>query len=122
MDRIDSPICVSDDTRLRTSDAPTEGTEVDISIHKSTVTLSESQDACDLEDEYQSPFICVPVTQMGTVPAADVPECHKCGLPWTYDICRHRTAVQRGLREFICDGCREAEIAAKCAIGPLAVG
>ena len=122
MDRIDSPICVSDDTRLRTSDAPTEGTEVDISIHKSTVTLSESQDACDLEDEYQTPFICVPVTQMGAVPAADVPECYKCGLPWTYDVCRHRTALQRGMRAFICDGCREAQIAAKGAIGALAVG
>ena len=119
MDRIDSPICVSDDTRLRTSDAPTEGTEVDISIHKSTVALSESQHACDLKDEYQSPFICVPVTQMGTVAVADVPECHKCGLPWTSDAGRHRTALQRGMRAFICDSCREAEIAAKGAIGDL---
>ena len=119
MDRIDSPICVSDDSRLRTSDAPTEGTEVDISIRKSTVTLSESQDACDLEGEYQSPFICVPVTQMGTF-SSDVPECGSCGLPWTADAGRHRTALRRGMRDFICDCCREAEITAVVGIDALA--
>ena len=119
MDRIDSPICVSDDTRLRTSDAPTEGTEVDISIHKSIVTLSESQDACDLKDEYQSPFVCVPVTQMETF-SSDVPECGSCGLPWTADAGRHRTALRRGMRDFICDCCREAEITAVVGIDALA--
>ena len=113
MDRIDSPICVSDDTHLRTSDAPTEGTDkVDI-LSDETVALKESQGACDLKDEYQSPFICVPVTQMDAAPPAAVPECIQCELPWTHDVGRHRTALRRGMRTFVCDGCREAQIAQK---------
>ena len=113
MDLIGPPICASDDLHLRTSDALTEGTDHVVMSHESTVTLSESQDVCDLEDESQHPFICVPEAQMKEVaPPADVPECHECGLPWTTDPGRHRTALRRGLRDFICDACREAQIAA----------
>ena len=112
-------VCASDDTRMRTTCAPTEGTEVDILSHESSMTLSESQDACDLENQSQSQFICASGAQMNVVPAADVPECGSCGLPWTSDAGRHRLALQRGMRAFICDGCREAEIAAKGAIGDL---
>ena len=120
MDRIDSPICVSDDTHLRTSDALTEGTEwVDI-LSDETVTLKESQNACDLENVSQPRFICVTGTQMDVVPAADVVECGSCGFPWTVDVDRHRTALRRGMRKFICDGCREAQIAVVGGIESLA--
>ena len=120
MGLISPSICVSDDTHLRTSDALTEGTDkVDI-LSDETVTLKESQGACDLKDESQPPFICVPVTQMDAAPPAAVPECGICRLPWTYDVGRHRTALRRGMRAFICDGCREAQIAQKGLIASLA--
>ena len=112
MNLMDPLVCASEAHRLRTSDAPTEGTDHDSLSHESTVNLSESQDACDSEYKSQPPFICVPEAHMNGGPAADVPECHECGLPWTTDVARHRTALRRGLREFLCDSCREAQIAA----------
>ena len=116
MGLISPSICVSDDTHLRTSDALTEGTEwVDI-LSDETVTLKESQNACILENVSQPRFICVTGTQMDVVPAADVVECGSCGLPWTVDVDRHRTALRRGMRAFICDGCRETQIAQKVGL------
>ena len=112
MGMISPSICASDDTRMRTTCAPTEGTEVDILNDESSSTLPKSQDACDLKDESPHPFICASGAQMDAVSPA-VPECHKCALPWTYDVGRHRTALRRGMRTFICDGCREAQIAQK---------
>ena len=41
--------------------------------------------------------------------AADIPECGECGKPWTTDLGRHQRAVHRGLRECICDSCREEQ-------------
>ena len=115
MGLISPSICVSDDTHLRTSDALTEGTDkVDI-LSDETVTLKESQNACDLENVSQPRFICVPVTQMDAAPPA-VPECGSCRLPWTHDVGRHRTALRRGMRVFICDGCREVQIAQKVGL------
>ena len=49
----------------------------------------------------------------------DITECGSRGLPWTADAGRIWTGVRRGMRAFIWDGCREAEIAAKGAIGGL---
>ena len=49
-------------------------------------------------------------SRMDGVSSADITECASCGLPWTTDAGRHLTAIRRGLREFICDGCREAQI------------
>ena len=57
--------------------------------------------------------------KMDGPPSGDISECGSCGLPWTSDADRHRLALQRGMRAFICDSCREAEIAAKGAIGDL---
>ena len=45
----------------------------------------------------------------------DIAECRECGRPWTTDVRRHRTSVRRGLRDFICDACREEQIAAAAA-------
>ena len=45
----------------------------------------------------------------------DIAECRECGRPWTTDVSRHRTSVRRGLRDFICDACREEQIAAAAA-------
>ena len=113
-------VCASDDTRMRTTCAPTEGTDNESLSHESSLTLSESQDACDLENQSQPQFICASGAQTDVVPSADVPECGNCGLPWTYDVGRHRTALQRGMRAFICDSCREAQIAAVVGIEMLA--
>ena len=113
-------VCASDDTRMRTTCAPTEGTDNESLSHESSLTLSESQDFCDSENQSQPQFICASGAQMDVVPSADVPECGSCGLPWTYDVGRHRTALQRGMRAFICDSCREAQIAAVVGIEMLA--
>ena len=110
------PVCASEAHRLRTSDAPTEGTDHDASSHESAVILEESQDVCDSEDQLHSLFICVPEAQMET--GADIPECYVCGRPWTTDSVRHRTALKRGMRAFLCDSCREAEIAQKVGVAP----
>ena len=45
----------------------------------------------------------------------DIAECRECGRPWTTDVRRHRMSVRRGLRDFICDACREEQIAAAAA-------
>ena len=112
MDRSNPPICASDDRHLRTSDAQTEGTDHVLMSHESKedVTLSESKDVCNPKYQSQNQFICVPEAQMET--GADIPECHVCRLPWTSDVGRHWTALRRGLKEFLCDACREAQIAA----------
>ena len=115
MGMIAPSICASDDTRIRTTCAPTEGTEVDILNDESIATLKESQDACDLKDESPHPFICASGAQMDGV-SPPVPECGSCELPWTVDVGRHRTALRRGMRAFICDGCREAQIAQKVGL------
>ena len=54
--------------------------------------------------------------------AADIPECGECGKPWTTDLGRHQRAVHRGLRECICDSCREEQIAAVAARHGLPAG
>ena len=59
-------------------------------------------------------------SRMDGTPASDMTECHVCGLPWTSDPDRHRVAVRRGLREFICDQCREVQIAVAGGIDRLA--
>ena len=121
MGMISPSVCASDDTRMRTTCAPTEGTEVDILSHESSLTLPESQqDACDLENESHPQFICASGAQMDAAPPAAVPECIQCEEPWTYDVGRHRTALRRGMRDFICDGCREAQISRKGLIASLA--
>ena len=45
----------------------------------------------------------------------NIPECGECGRPWTADAERHRTSARRGLRDFICDACREKQISAAAA-------
>ena len=87
-------VCASDDTRMRSTCAPTEGTEVDI-LSDEIVTLSESQGACDLKNESHPQFICASGAQMDAAPPAAVPECGSCALPWTADPGRHRTALRR---------------------------
>ena len=51
------------------------------------------------------PFISASQAQMESKAAGDIPECGECGRPWTADVGRHRRAVYRGMREFICDSC-----------------
>ena len=51
-------------------------------------------------------------SRMDGAPATNITECGTCGQPWTSDGGRHRRAVQLGMREFICDECRDAQIAA----------
>ena len=59
-------------------------------------------------------------SEMSSSPfATSITECHVCGLPWTPDAARHRTAIRRGLREFICDGCRQAQISQSGGIDSL---
>ena len=58
--------------------------------------------------------------RQGVTNGVVIPECEVCGNPWTPDPLRHRTAVHRGLREFVCDTCRKAQVvAAKQRQGPL---
>ena len=46
---------------------------------------------------------------------ADIPDCGECGRLWTEDVLRHRRSWHRGLREFLCDSCRDQQIAAAVA-------
>ena len=81
------------------------------------VLLSKKEDESGPEDELLKPFISAPQAQMEDVAsAADVPECGSCALPWTYDVGRHRLALQRGMRVFICNSCREVEISQKVGL------
>ena len=41
---------------------------------------------------------------------ADITECEVCGLPWTVDPLRHRRGIRRGLRDFICNECWDAQV------------
>ena len=103
----------------------TERTEVVIDPESKKPTLYESQDAGDskltstsvhfghnVQNGLRRLSILDIVSKMGGVGSGDVTECGICGLPWTADTDRHRTAVRRGMREFICDECREAQVAA----------
>ena len=64
-------------------------------------------------NEVSAESIPVRVAGMGDGgPGAEIPECGECGRPWTTDVMRHRTSVHRGLRDFICDACREEQISA----------
>ena len=79
--------------------------------------LSQKEDAGAAKNVDTQPFISAPQAQMDVVAsAADVPECIQCELPWTHDVGRHRTALRRGMRKFLCDGCREAQIAQKVGL------
>ena len=61
-------------------------------------------------------------SEMSSSPSAtSITECHVCGLPWTTDAGRHLTAIRRGLREFICDGCRESQISQSGGIDRLVI-
>ena len=61
-------------------------------------------------------------SEMSSSPSStSITECHVCGLPWTPDAGRHRTAIRRGLREFICDGCREVQISQSGGIDSLVI-
>ena len=110
----------------------TERTEYVIDSESSDSALQESQESGDSEIASISVHFGQRVqngagaaailgreSKMDGPPSGDISECGSCGLPWTSDADRHRLALQRGMRAFICDGCREAEIAAKGAIGDL---
>ena len=61
-------------------------------------------------------------SEMSSSPSAtSITECHVCGLPWTTDAGRHLTAIRRGLREFICDECRESQISQSGGIDRLVI-
>jgi hypothetical protein len=91
---------------------------VTVTDHKSCDgLLSQKEDELGPENVLPQPFISAPQAQMEDVAsAADVPECESCALPWTSDVGRHRTALRRGMRKFICDACREAQIAQKVGL------
>ena len=91
---------------------------VTVTDHKSCDgLLSQKEDESGPENELLQPFISAPQAQMEDVASAtDVPECGSCALPWTSDVGRHRTALRRGMRAFICDGCREAQISQKVGL------
>ena len=91
---------------------------VTVTDHKSCDgLLSQKEDELGPENVLPQPFISAPQAQMEDVAsAADVPECGSCALPWTYDVGRHRLALQRGMRVFICNSCREVEISQKVGL------
>ena len=103
---------------LRPPDAVTVITE-HVSGHESRdVLLSQKEDAGAAENVDTQPFISVPQAQMEQMErnvGADIPECGECGQPWTTDVERHRTSVRRGLRNIICDACREEQVAVAAA-------
>ena len=119
------------DAHMRPPGALTVRT-VHVTSHEShEALLSAKEDDLDPELESHQPFISAPQAQMGSessqssisapqaqmeTSAADIPECHVCGLPWTYDVGRHRLALQRRIREFLCDSCREEQIAQKVGL------
>ena len=79
------------------------------------VTLQNQQRLVTLNG-LQHQFIPARMAGMGEGRVgADIAECRECGRPWTTDVMRHRTSVHRGLREFICDDCREVQTAAVAA-------
>ena len=111
----------------------TEGTEVVIDPESKDSGIYGPQDTGDsrwtaisvhygqrVQNEPSSEPIPDRESRMDGAPSADITECGSCGLPWTSDVGRHRTAVRRGLREFICDECRDAQIAAVGGIESLA--
>ena len=101
----------------------TEGTEITTDSESLDSVIDDSKDVSNLKltsisvhsgqrvQNGASPA-SIPGTEsrMDGVSSADITECASCGLPWTTDAGRHLTAIRRGLREFICDGCREAQI------------
>ena len=62
------------------------------------------------QELHQRQFISGRESKMDGVRFEDITECGSCGLPWATDSGRHRTALRRGMRVFICDPCREAQI------------
>ena len=96
-----------------------------ISVHSGQRVQNEASQASISDRESRmggAPSASIPDTEseMSSNPSAtSITECHVCGLPWTTDAVRHRTALRRGLREFICDGCREAQISQSGGIDSL---
>ena len=104
----------------------TSGSKIpSISVHSGQRVQNEGAPASIPDTESRmsgapSASISDSVSGMGSSPsAASITECHVCGLPWTTNAGRHRTAIRRGLREFICDGCREAQISQSGGIDSL---
>ena len=111
----------------------TEGTDIVIDPKSLDPVLHESQDPGDsktvstsvhsgqkVQNEASPTSIPDRASRMGSSPATSIAECQVCGLPWTTDSGRHRTAVRRGLNEYLCDTCRDAQIAAVGGIESLA--
>ena len=95
--------------------------------------LQESQDAGDsklilssvhfghyVQNELPPSPISDTMSEMGGERPGDITECGSCGLPWTSDPGRHWTALRRGMRIFVCDTCRDAQIAVVGGIESLA--
>ena len=87
-----------------------------ISVHSGQRVQNEASPSSISDRESRmggAPSASIPDTEseMSSSPSAtSITACHVCGLPWTTDAVRHRTALRRGLQEFICDGCREGQI------------
>ena len=101
---------------LRPPGAQTVITEHVSDYESRHMLLSQKEDAGAAKNVDTQPFISAPQTQMDVASSADVPECGSCALPWTYDVGRHRTALRRGMRVFICNSCRESQISQKVGL------
>ena len=113
----------------------TEGTEIVIHSESSDSEFQRSHDTGDSKMASTSVHsgqrvqngaspAAIPDTESemsSSLSATSITECHVCGLPWTTDAGRHLTAIRRGLREFICDECRESQISQSGGIDRLVI-
>ena len=120
------PISVIEGSHSGSHYLQTEGTEELSNLHEIEESLKDlpagdglaSQDTnLSEKNQIQHPFIPVATTEMDV--AADIPECQDCGQPWTPDPIRHKKAIRRGMREFLCDACRDAQVRASPQAGQI---